>query len=282
MAITWSEMMSVGVPVLDEDHKTLVGLINLLQHSIGDREEYVAVYSVLGALEEYCEHHFIREEKMMEASRCPQLDQHQRTHEGFAETVRTMKLRYEQDQTSVRARDCLTFLNNWLVNHICTTDMNYRAWLIGHAGAQAVGETMSISGQRPDGGPVDWRTLRVLMVDDNLNFCEILQAILKSVGISSVAVAHNLADGKVALMGQQIDLLISDWHVGPESGLDLVKWLRQCPPPLGGLPVLMLSGHERMINRDLALLAGADEFMEKPISARSLLICLSRLAAKPR
>ena len=29
-----------------------------------------------------------------------------------------------------------------------------------------------------------------------------------------------------------------------------------------------------------ALLAGADEFMEKPVTARGLLICLGRLAAK--
>jgi hemerythrin-like metal-binding protein len=281
MAICWSEKMSVGVPLLDDDHKTLVGLINLLQRSIGDPEEYVAVYSVLGALEEYCENHFIREEKMMKASRCPQIETHQRTHEGFAETVRTLKIRYEQDQTSVRARDCLTFLNDWLINHICTTDMNYRAWMIGHAGAQAVGEGVSITGQRPDGGGVDWRRLRVLVVDDNPNFCEILGAILKSVGITELTIAHDLATAKSALIAGRLDLLISDWHVGPESGLDLVKWLRQCPPPLERMPVLMLSGKERMINRDLALLAGADEFMEKPISARTLLICLSRLAAKP-
>ncbi|CAA7617563.1 bacteriohemerythrin [Magnetospirillum sp. SS-4] len=280
--ISWSEMMSVGVPVLDDDHKTLVGFINLLQHSIGDPEEYVAVYSVLGALEDYCLHHFLREEKMMEAGRCPQLDQHHRTHEGFAETVRALKARYEEDQSSVRARDCLTFLNDWLVNHICTTDMNYRAWLVGHAGAKAVGETMSLADQRLDSGPTDWRRLRILVVDDNPNFCGILTAILNGVGVSSITVSHDLAAGKMALIGQPLDLLISDWHVGTESGLDLVKWLRQCPPPLCGLPVLMLSGHERMINRDLALLAGADEFMEKPVAARSLLICLSRLAAKVR
>ena len=280
MTIMWSEMMSVGVPVLDSDHKTLVGLINLLQRSIGDPEEYVAVYSVLGALEEYAAHHFAREEKMMEASRCPQIDAHRQTHDGFTLRVGTLKQRYESDPSSVRARDCLTFLNDWLVNHICTTDMNYRAWVVGHAEAMAVGQGALFGASHKDEAATDWRNLRILVVDDNLNFCEILGTILHSVGISSLTVVHDLTAAKTALLGQDLDLLISDWHVGAESGLDLVKWVRQGQPKLDRLPVLMLSGHERMVNRDLALLAGADEFMEKPISARGLLICLARLAAR--
>ena len=280
MTILWTEMMSVGVPVLDSDHKTLVGLINLLQHSIGDAEEYVAVYSVLGALEEYAAHHFAREEKMMEASRCPQIDGHRQTHDGFTLKVQALKQRYENDPTSVRARDCLTFLNNWLVNHICTTDMSYRAWVVGHAEAMAVGRDTPFADAQKNDAPTDWRSLKVLVVDDNVNFCEILSTILRSVGISSLAVVHDLAQAKTAMVSQDLDLLIADWHVGEESGLELVKWTRQGPPKLSCLPILMLSGHERMINRDLALLAGADEFMEKPISARGLLICLARLAAR--
>ncbi|OAN44089.1 hemerythrin [Paramagnetospirillum marisnigri] len=273
--------MSVGVPMLDEDHKTLIGLINLLHRSIGDREEYVAVYTVLGALEEYAAHHFAREEGMMRASRCPQLEQHQRTHHGFAEQVASIKARYEENPSSVRARECLSFLNNWLVNHICTTDMSYRAWLVGHAGARQAGEKvdMVVPGRRDSAR--DLRSLDILLVDDNLNFCEILITILGSVGINRVNVVNDVAAAKAALVERAVDLLITDWHVGADSGLDLVKWLRQGPPRLASIPVLILSGHERLINRDLALLAGADEFMEKPVTARGLLICLSRLAAKP-
>ena len=75
------------------------------------------------------------------------------------------------------------------------------------------------------------------------------------------------------------DLMVADWHVGAESGLELVAWVR-AHPRLGRLPVLLLSGHERLRNRDVALAAGADEFMEKPISARGLLICLLRLLSR--
>ena len=88
-----------------------------------------------------------------------------------------------------------------------------------------------------------------------------------------------LATAKAALESKAVDVLVADWHVGRESGLELVAWLR-ARPELAALPVLILSGHERIANRDVALNAGADEFMEKPISARGLLLCLARLMRK--
>lgn len=268
--------MSVGVPLLDSDHKTLIGLINHLNRSIGDEEEYAAVGSVLLALEEYAAHHFAREEKMMEASRYPLTDQHNATHRGFGEKVRALKSRYDEDRTSVRGRDCLAFLNSWLIDHICTTDMNYRSWVIGHPGAEAAAQRVTLPGGRT-AGQVEWSRLRVLLVDDNLNFCEILRTILGSVGVGRILVAHDLEAAKAVIAGERLDVVVSDWHIGSESGLDLVKWIRRGPPDQAGMPLLILSGHERMTNRDLALLAGADEFMEKPISARSLLLAVARL-----
>jgi hemerythrin-like metal-binding protein len=281
--ITWSEMMSVGVPPLDADHKTLVGLINHLHQSIGDEEEFAVVGSVIGALEDYAASHFAREERMMEAAGCPQIANHHRGHQAFIDRVAVLKSRYEEDRTNVRARDCLSFLNDWLVNHICTTDMSYRPWLVGHAGALEAAERFNLSERRGGlSGGSDMAALSVLVVDDNVNFCEVLRTILEAAGISDISFAHGLDAAKNALAERSLGLVICDWHVGQENGLDLVKWLRQGPSRMAGLPVLMLSGHERMVNRDLALLAGADEFMEKPISARSLLICLTRLVRDKR
>ena len=218
----------------------------------------------------------------MEASHCPQLVQHRRTHQDFVRRVGELKTRYENGQTSALARECLTFLNSWLINHICTTDMGYRAWVIGHTEAMQVGADQHLTGENKTSAVTDWRRLKILVVDDNINFCEILTTILRGVGVPSVAVVHDVAAAKAVLETGEADLVISDWHVGTDNGLDLVKWIRRGPPTLNTLPVLMLSGHERLVNRDVALLAGADEFMEKPISARGLLICLGRLAARKR
>ena len=275
-AIGWSEMMGVGVHVLDADHKTLIGLINDLQRSIGDEEEYATVGSVLRALEEYVAHHFAREERVLESCRYPNLESHRALHRRLTDQVAELKAAYEADPDSVRARRFLDFLNKWLIEHICSSDMDYRPWVVGHDFRAEDSDTLAGRGA---GATLDWKGLRVLVVDDNQNFCLVLRTILEGVGVSDIRVVGAVETARAALSAKAVDVLIADWHVGRESGLDLVAWVR-ARPELAALPVLVLSGHERVANRDVALNAGADEFMEKPISARGLLLCLARLMRK--
>lgn len=273
--------MSVGVPVLDADHKTLIGLIYTLHRCIGDGEEYASVGSVLRALGDYVDHHFAREERMLEVCRYPSQPTHAAMHRRLSTQVGEMHAAYDADPTSIKARKCLDFLNKWLIEHICSTDMDYRGWVVGHTDALSAGEAVAITGPRT-GASLDWKGLKVLVVDDNQNFCQVLRAILEGVGVADIRMVADVDAGKAALMGKAVDVLIADWHVGRGSGLDLVTWLRRRAPGLADLPVLVLSGHERLASRDVALAAGADEFMEKPISARGLLICLAKLMRKER
>ncbi|HSV29765.1 MAG TPA: bacteriohemerythrin [Candidatus Omnitrophota bacterium] len=279
-AITWSEMMSVGVPILDADHKTLVGLINDLHRSVGDDEEYATLGSVLKALADYADYHFAREERVMEACRYPALNSHIVAHHKLAQQVRELKDRYDADRTAVRAKDCLNFLNKWLIEHICSTDMDYRAYVGSNPAALAAAENVTMTGARPASrGGLDWKALRILVVDDNANFLQVMRTILEGVGVREIRTANDLDAAKAALGGMDFDLMVTDWHVGRQSGLDLVRWVRG-QERLAKLPLVMLSGHERVSNRDIALDAGADEFMEKPISARGLLMCLARLMTR--
>jgi len=278
-AIAWSEMMSVGVPILDADHKTLVGLINNLHRSLGDSKEYATLGSVLQALEEYAGCHFAREERVMEVCRYPSLAAHSRMHRRLSQQVCDLRGGYQRDQTAVRARDCLNFLNKWLIEHICSSDMDYRSWVVGHPDATMAAESVSLAGDSAGKTVLDWRSLRILVVDDNQNFAQVMRTILEGVGVRDIRVASNLDAAKAILCGADCDILVSDWHVAAESGLDLVRWLR-LEREQTSMPVLILSGHERIASRDVALEAGASEFMEKPISARGLLICLSRLMRK--
>lgn len=268
--------MAVGVHTLDADHKTLIGLINSLQRSIGDDEEYATVGSVLRALEEYVAHHFAREERVLELCRYPNMDSHRAMHRRLTDQVGALKAAYEADPDSLRARRVLDFLNKWLIEHICSSDMDYRPWVVGHDLRVEDGEPLV---RRGGGTTLDWKGLRVLVVDDNQNFCEVLRTILEGVGVGEIRVVCDVETARAALLGKAVDVLVTDWHVGTESGLDLVSWVRGRSEFLH-LPVLILSGHERIASRDVALNAGADEFMEKPISARGLLLCLARLMRK--
>lgn len=278
--IKWSEMMSVGVPVLDADHRTLIGLINNLQRAIGDDEEYACVGSVLKALDDYVQHHFAREERVMAVCRYPSLSAHAATHHRLSRQVAEMAEAYQAAPDSVRARQCLEFLNKWLIEHICSTDMDYRPWMVGHGDIDAAARSVAMTDGRA-GSSLDWKRLKVLAVDDNQNFCRVMRTILEGVGVADIRAVSDVEAAQAVLSGKAVDVLVCDWHIGTDSGLALVGWVRQ-QPALKSLPVVVLSGHERLANRDVAIAAGADDFMEKPISARGLLLCLAKLMRKGR
>ena len=60
----WSEAMSVGLPVLDSDHKALITLINTLHKELELDEEPAKLAEVFEKLVLYGDYHFAREESV--------------------------------------------------------------------------------------------------------------------------------------------------------------------------------------------------------------------------
>ncbi len=65
-----------------------------------------------------------------------------------------------------------------------------------------------------------------------------------------------------ALKGNNIDVVLLDWHLKKENGLELIPLLRQAKGE--NLPIIVFSGVENEKNRQDALKAGANAFLEKP------------------
>lgn len=59
------------------------------------------------------------------------------------------------------------------------------------------------------------------------------------------------------------DLVISDLKLFPNSAADLVRWVRQQPPPLHQLPIVILTGSTSPVDLAAARLAGAQNVFEK-------------------
>jgi hemerythrin-like metal-binding protein len=179
VSLHWNEMMSVGVPSLDADHRFLITLINHLNRAIGDVEEYLAVASVLRGVEDYAAIHFAREERLMLACGFPQFARHRQTHQGFITSLAALRHRYDRDRAG--ARDSQGFLNHWLIEHICSSDMGYRSWLVLQDSAlAAIGSEPLFA---PPGPEADWRQLTLLLAEDNLTLREILLTFLQGAGI---------------------------------------------------------------------------------------------------
>ena len=124
---TWTPEMSVGVERLDEDHRSLISIINRLADSLegqGEENEEL-IGKALTALARYTEIHFTREEEVMKAVDYPVLEEHRGEHEKFILDLYKLKAEYSDGNDDIR-RELLDFLKNWLTGHIMVEDMKYR------------------------------------------------------------------------------------------------------------------------------------------------------------
>jgi two-component system chemotaxis response regulator CheY len=114
--------------------------------------------------------------------------------------------------------------------------------------------------------PVD-RNLRILIVDDQDSFLEIMRAMLRQLGFRNVDVAKNGAAAVVALVEatDRYGLVISDWNMQPMSGLQLLQTIRG-EPDLKTIPFVMVTGEASKDRIVAAAGAGVTAYLAKPVS----------------
>jgi len=128
--VKWTESMSVGVPILDSDHRALFRIVNQLH----DYAESGAQDDVLGAIFDnliaYIEFHFAREEKVMQACGFPALAPHLEEHADFTRTIHELRERYTGAHDPALTEELLEFLKDWLNVHILIQDMAYKPYVL--------------------------------------------------------------------------------------------------------------------------------------------------------
>ena len=110
-------------------------------------------------------------------------------------------------------------------------------------------------------------TARVLVVDDDPDLREFLGSELGVEGYSC-AVAGSGQEALVQLRRERFDLVLLDWGLPDFSGVEVCERLRASNITT---PVLMLTAHDDVAERVMALDAGADDYLTKPFSINELL-----------
>lgn len=125
--LNWTPDLSVGIDIIDNQHKRIVDYINQL-HEARMRADRDAIGRVVEELVDYTLSHFSFEEAMMEEAKYRFLAPHKRVHELFVRRVSEYQQRFKlgEDVESVAA-DMQNTLVTWLMNHIKREDMDYSA-----------------------------------------------------------------------------------------------------------------------------------------------------------
>ncbi len=107
----------------------------------------------------------------------------------------------------------------------------------------------------------------ILIVEDNLALAQCLCIELETEGF----VAETTPEGAGALQRlrqpEPVDVVLLDWDLPDFSGLELLQLMRKNNYLL---PVMMLTAHDGVDHKVLALQSGADDYLAKPFSFEEL------------
>jgi hemerythrin len=126
--IAWSRVLSVGVDEIDEDHRKLVGIFNILNHAVIDRESPEYMAAVLEELINCTVWHFSHEERLMLKHRYEGSDEHNADHRALIKSAKELQQGILQADKPV-AEEHIGFLERWLTEHILTADMRLGSYL---------------------------------------------------------------------------------------------------------------------------------------------------------
>ena len=107
---------------------------------------------------------------------------------------------------------------------------------------------------------------RILLIDDDVRLCRMLEQYLAQGGYEVVA-RHTAADGLAEHRRRAPDAIILDLMLPDANGLDVCTRLRAD----AGTPILMLSARGEAADRIVGLELGADDYLPKPFEPRELL-----------
>lgn len=110
---------------------------------------------------------------------------------------------------------------------------------------------------------------KVLAVDDDEVNLRVLEELLYTTGCSVVAVDHaeealHMLNGRT-----RFDLVITDWMMPEMSGIELCRRIRE-RYSLSELPVLLLTARDLPGDIRAGFMAGANDFLRKPVDAEEL------------
>jgi hemerythrin-like metal-binding protein len=119
--IVWGQILSVDVDEIDEDHRKLLDIFNILNHSLVDGESPNYLAAVLKELINCTIWHFSHEERLMLKYGYAEIEEHKAMHQELIKGARELQHKILQMDKSVSEED-VVFLERWLTEHILTDD----------------------------------------------------------------------------------------------------------------------------------------------------------------
>jgi hemerythrin len=122
--IEWNDSYSVGVKIIDEQHKKLFSFINELYSAMKDGKDKDVLSKVLDDLARYVDVHFGAEEKYFAEFNYEKKDEQIAQHKMYAEKIRSFQEGFQKNQEFL-SFEVIDFLEDWILSHVTGEDKKY-------------------------------------------------------------------------------------------------------------------------------------------------------------
>jgi hemerythrin len=148
--VEWDNNYSIGIPLVDNQHKRLIDVTNKLFMGClrGDEEARRFFLKTIHEGVDYVKYHFTTEEKIMERINYPNLAVHRGQHQDF---VRELVSEVQSFQGGKRfvPNMMVRYLRDWILTHIAVSDKQIGSYLL-ELKKQGKLYTFAIKGQNND------------------------------------------------------------------------------------------------------------------------------------
>lgn len=124
--------------------------------------------------------------------------------------------------------------------------------------------------------------LRLLIIDDNAQMRTIIGAVLGGAGVGDLHYAPDGRKGLESLVRVKPDVVFVDYEMPELNGLGFLREARRLKTDERFTPVIMLTGHSDFQRLNAARDLGVNEFLAKPVTAKTILQRLGAVIFRPR
>lgn len=111
--------------------------------------------------------------------------------------------------------------------------------------------------------------VNILIIEDEKSIRDMLRFSLANEAFDLVE-AENVKQAKLCLGKSLPDIILLDWMLPEQSGLDFIAWLK-LQDNLNTIPIIMLTAKAEEENKVMGLTKGADDYITKPFSPKELI-----------
>jgi hemerythrin len=129
--VEWDDRYSVGIQLIDDQHKELINLTNILYAGClaGDAAAQKYFLETVHGTVDYVKYHFSAEERILENVRYPDIVEHKRQHESFVKQIFDDVKSFEEGKKFV-PNVFVRYLKDWILTHIAVTDRKYSNYIL--------------------------------------------------------------------------------------------------------------------------------------------------------